>query len=193
MLSEISWRDAKDLSDGPQFLSESMKRNPTNDIESELKGWLSNARKVAIAGVGNQLRKDDFAGVQVVRNLKGKVSRAVYLIECETVPEDFLEPIVRFEPTHVLIIDAALMGLEPGSSKLIEPNQIGGHTISTHTLPLRIFCEYLSKTTSAKIALLSIQPKDTSFGEGLTTELGVTIRRLSNILTKSLKISIEQP
>ena len=163
-----------------------MKRNCTSDIGNELKGWLSNARKVAIAGVGNQLRKDDFAGVQVVRNLQGKVSRAVYLIECETIPENFLEPIVRFEPTHVLIIDAALMGLEPGSSKLIEPNRIGGHTISTHTLPLRIFCEYLSKTTGAKIALLSVQPEDTSFGEGLTTDLKATVKRLSSILAEIL-------
>ena len=164
-----------------------MKKNRTSNIESRLKDWLSSARKVVIAGVGNPLRKDDFAGVQVVRNLRGNVSRAVYLIECETVPEDFLEPIVRFEPTHVLIIDAALMGLEPGSPKLIEPNQIGGHTISTHALPLRIFCEYLSKTTGAKIALLSIQPKDTSFGEGLTTELEMAVRRLSNILTEILE------
>jgi hydrogenase 3 maturation protease len=120
--------------------------------------------------------------VKTVKNLRGKVPRFVHLIECETIPEDFLESIVQFKPTHVLIIDAASMDLKPGSSRLVEPNQIKGYTISTHALPLRIFCEYISKLTKAKIALLSIQPRDTSFGEGLTSELEKTVKRLSSIL-----------
>jgi Ni,Fe-hydrogenase maturation factor len=58
--------------------------------------------------------------------------------------------------------------------------------ISTHALPLRIFCEYLAKTTGAKIALLLIQPKDADFGEGLTTELKNTAVKLTNLLSKIL-------
>jgi hydrogenase 3 maturation protease len=156
-------------------------------METKLKNWLSNAQKVVIAGIGNPLRKDDFVGVEIVRNLQDKVSSSIYLIECETVPENFIEPIIEFKPTHILIIDAALLNLKPGSSKLVETNEIVGQTtISTHTLPLRIFCEYLAKTTGAKIALLAVQPKDTSFGEGLTSELRETATNLINILSKLL-------
>ena len=159
----------------------------TNDIETDLKNWLSNAQKVVIAGIGNPLRKDDFVGIEIVRNLQNKVSQSVYLIECETVPESFIEPITEFKPTHILIIDAAILNLKPGSSKFIEPTQMVKQTaISTHALPLRIFCEYLAKTTGAKIALLVIQPKDTSFGEGLTSKLRETATNLTTLLSKIL-------
>ena len=162
-------------------------KNKKNDIEVDLKNWLSNAQKVVVAGIGNPLRKDDFVGVEIVRNLRNRVSQFVYLIECETVPESFIEPIIEFQPTHILLIDAAMLNLKSGSSKLIEPSQMMKHpAISTHALPLRIFCEYLAKTTDAKIALLVIQPKDTDFGEGLTSKLRETAATLTNLLLRVL-------
>jgi len=165
----------------------SQRKNDKGETETRLRNWLSSARRVVIAGIGNPLRKDDFVGVKIVRSLRNKVSEAVYLVECETVPESFIQPIEEFKPTHILVIDAALLNLKPGSSKLVEPAQLAGQTaISTHALPLRIFCEYLERTTEAKIALLAIQPKDASFGEDLTAELEKTANRLTNLLLKIL-------
>ena len=163
-------------------------RSSTNmqTIESSLQRWFSNARRVVIAGVGSSLRKDDFIGVKIVRNLRKKGLHSVYLIECETVPESFIKPIREFNPTHVLIIDAAQLNLQPGSSKLIESNEIAGVPISTHGLPLHIFCEYLVKITDAKVALLAIQPRETGFGEGLTIELNKTAKTLTNLLLEIL-------
>jgi len=161
--------------------------NDESETETWLRNWLSKARRVVIAGIGNPLRKDDFVGVEIVRSLRNKVSEAVYLLECETVPESFIQPIEEFKPTHILVIDAALLSLKPGSSKLIEPAQLAEHTaISTHALPLQIFCEYLARTTCAEIALLAIQPRDASFGEGLTVELEKTAKHLTNFLLKVL-------
>lgn len=158
-----------------------------SEIWDELRSWLSNARRVVIAGVGNPLRRDDFVGVHIVRKLRDKVSRSVYLIECETVPESFIGPITEFKPSHILIIDAALLNQKPGSSKLIEPAQLAGPpAISTHALPLQIFCEYLASTLEAKVALLLIQPGDASFGEGLTEEVEKTAEYLTNLLSKIL-------
>ena len=162
-------------------------KNKKNGIEVDLKNWLSNAQKVVIVGIGNPLRKDDFVGVEIVKNLQNKVSRHVYLIECGTVPESFIEPITEFKPTHILIIDAAMLNLRPGYSKLIRPNQMMKYpAISTHALPLRIFCDYLAKTTGAEVALLVMQPKDTSFGEGLTSKLSETAATLTSVLSKIL-------
>ena len=39
------------------------------EIEDSLRAWLSNARRVVVVGVGSSLRKDDFVGVEIVRNL----------------------------------------------------------------------------------------------------------------------------
>jgi len=140
-----------------------------------------------VAGVGNPLRRDDFVGVEVVKGLGNKVSQNVYLIQCETVPESFIQPIIDFKPSHILVIDAGLLDSPIGSFKLVEPKEIVAiPPVSTHALPLRILCEYLTKTTNAKIALLIIQPKETDFGEGLTTELQKTAKYLTNLLSKSL-------
>ncbi len=162
-------------------------KNTKEEIEDDLKIWLSNAQRVIVAGIGNPLRKDDFVGVEIVRKLKNQVSKFVRLIECEDVPESFIEPIAEFEPTHILIIDAAMLDLKPGESKLIEVSElIEQSPISTHALPLRIFCEYLAKTTGAKIALLLMQPEDTGFGEGLTSKLRKTATTMTNLLLKFL-------
>ncbi|MCW3976770.1 MAG: hydrogenase 3 maturation endopeptidase HyCI [Candidatus Bathyarchaeota archaeon] len=163
------------------------RKQDENDIESELRIWFSGVHRAVVAGIGNSLRRDDFVGVKIVKGLRDGVSSSVYLIECETVPESFIEPIVTFAPSHVLIIDAALLNLNPGSSKLIGSEQLEGRqAVSTHALPLRIFCDYLARAANAKIALLLIQPKDTSFGEGLTQELQDAADRIARLLSKLL-------
>ncbi len=161
--------------------------NSRRELWHELRNWLYNARRVVIAGIGNPLRRDDFVGVHIVRKMRDRISKSVCLIECETVPESFIEPITEFEPTHILVIDAALLDLKPGSSMLIERGQMAVvPPISTHALPLQIFCDYIEGTLEAKIALLMIQPGDTSFGEGLTEEVEKTAEYLTNLLLKIL-------
>jgi hydrogenase 3 maturation protease len=156
-------------------------------VEKELETWFSGAGKVVVAGVGNPIRMDDFVGVKIVQSLRGKVSQRIFLIECETVPESFMQQIVDFGPTHVLLIDAALLGLKPGEVRLIMPERITDFpAVSTHMLPLRIFCEYVAKTTKAKIALLLIEPERTDFGEGLTSNVEASARRIAGVLLKVL-------
>ncbi|MCK4884919.1 hydrogenase 3 maturation endopeptidase HyCI [Candidatus Bathyarchaeota archaeon] len=157
------------------------------DVKDALKNWFSGTRRVVIVGIGNPLRKDDFVGVEIVRNLQNRVSQSVYLIEAETVPESFIDPITKFKPTHILIIDAGLLNQKSGTSKLASTKQLTRKSsTSTHMLPLRIFCDYLTETTGAKISLLVIQPKDTSFGEELTPKLRETATNLTNSLLKIL-------
>lgn len=152
------------------------------DIKKELKKWFSDAKKIVVAGIGNPIRMDDYVGVKIVQDLRGKVSDNVLLIECETIPENFLQQIVDFNPSHVLLIDAAVLGLKPGESRLINPEQLKNFpAYTTHMLPLRIFCEYLVKTTKAKIALLLIEPKKTDFGEGLTPEIEASAQKIASV------------
>lgn len=164
-----------------------MEENDASSIEEtgeSLRIWLSGARRVVIAGVGSPLRKDDFVGVEIVRRLRNNVRGSVSLLECETVPESFLKPISGLKPTHVLIIDAALLNLKPGASRLGKPEEIAGVPVSTHLLPLSLFSTYLTETMGAKVALLAIQPKENDFGEGLTEELKKAAMDLANLLMK---------
>lgn len=161
--------------------------NSTRIIEEKLRLWLSDAERVVVAGIGNPIRMDDFVGVRVVQILRGKVSDKVLLIECESVPESYIQQIIDFHPTHILLIDAALLGLNPGEPEFLSPKELTVFpAYSTHILPLRVFCEYLAKTTGAKIGLLLIQPKQTDFGEGLTPEVETSAVELSSILLSRL-------
>jgi hydrogenase 3 maturation protease len=105
------------------------------------------------------------------------------LLECETVPESYLLDIEEFKPTHVLLIDVAFLELNPGEASLVDAEKISDFSaITTHILPLRIFCEYVKQTTGAKIALLLIEPKSVEFGEGLTAEVQSVAERLTKLL-----------
>lgn len=152
-------------------------------IEEELANWLAEKKKVVVAGIGNPIRTDDYVGLNIVEKLKGKLPETVLLLEAETVPESYLLDIEEFHPSHVLLIDAAFLRLEPGEASLLEAEKIADYSaITTHLIPLRIFCDYIKQATGAKIALLLIEPKSMEFGEGLTAEVHGAAERLTRIL-----------
>lgn len=153
---------------------------------SELESWLKDCSALVIIGVGNPLRRDDNIGIEIIRRLRGKTPDWVYLIESETMPENFIQEILDIKPTHVLIVDAALMDSPPGDSKLIDPTRISGSAISTHSLPLHLFSYFLTESLNVKVALLAIQPKDTNFGEGLTEDLERAAEEISNYIIRAV-------
>ena len=157
------------------------------EIKKELQNWFADAKKVVIAGIGNPIRSDDYVGLNIVEQLKGKLPETVCLLECETVPESYLLDIEEFNPTHLLLIDAAFLGLNPGEASLVDAEKMGDFSaITTHLLPLRIFCDYVKQATGAKIALLLIEPKSMEFSEGLTSEVQAAAEQLTNILLRLL-------
>lgn len=156
-------------------------------IENTLADWFSDIDRVVIVGIGNPLRHDDSVGVEVVKRLKGKVTNDnILVIESENVPESFMKPITEFNPSHILLIDAALLGLEPGHLRFVKALEVSGVAVSTHALPLQIFCGYLTQVTGAKIGLLLIQPENVDFGEGLTPEVESAMKRVIMILKRIL-------
>jgi hydrogenase 3 maturation protease len=161
------------------------------EIEKDLKNWFIDAKKIVVAGIGNPIRSDDYVGLRIVEGLKGKVSDSVCLLECETVPENYLIEIEEFRPTHVLLVDAAFLELKSGEASLVEAERMMDYSaISTHALPLKIFCEHLKKTSDAKIGLLLIEPKNIDFGEGLSVEVEAAAQRLIKLL---LELFVKRP
>ena len=157
-------------------------------IEKELKEWFVGSKKIVIAGIGNPIRSDDYVGLKIVEGLRGRVSGNVLLLECETVPESFLSDIEEFNPTHVLLVDAAFLGLKPAEASLIDADALTADSaISSHVLPLRIFCDYVKQATGAKVALLLVEPVSMEFGEGLRDEVAATGERLTAVLVGLLR------
>jgi hydrogenase 3 maturation protease len=158
-----------------------------NKIKKDLKGWFTGSKRIVLAGIGNPIRMDDYLGLKIIEQLKGKLQETVLLIEAETVPESYLLEIEEFKPTNVLLIDAAFLGLRPGEAILVDAEKITDYSaITTHLLPLNIFCEYVKQATAAKIALLLVEPKSMEFGEGLTMEVQAAAERVTKILEELL-------
>jgi hydrogenase 3 maturation protease len=156
------------------------------DVERELREWFRGAGRVVVVGVGNPIRMDDFVGMKIVQDLKGHVDAdRVMLIEAETVPENHIQEIIEFKPTHILIIDAAKMGLKFGEVRLMNPEKLTDvPAISTHILPIRIFCEHIAGETASWVRLLLIEPQQTDFGEKMTPEVEFSACRVVNALLR---------
>ena len=151
--------------------------NPSwrGQLRQELTSPKSSERplRVAIVGIGNELRGDDAAGVLVARELSQrmtkKVERAPFLIiESGPSPESCTGTLRRFAPDRVLLVDAAHMRETPGTVRYFASQDALGLSATTHALPLSVLAQYLAAEMGCRVALLGIQPAADSFLAELT-------------------------
>jgi hydrogenase 3 maturation protease len=156
-------------------------------LRRELSAWLKGARQIVVVGIGNTLRCDDGVGVRVAASLRETLPEEVAVMECETAPESIVDEIVMLRPTHLLLVDAAMVDLPPGGFRLAGVDEVLNiSSISTHAMPLRVFCDYVTQLTGADIRLLLVQPKVTDFGESLSPEVDGARMDIEKILTALL-------
>ena len=138
-------------------------------------------------GIGNELRGDDAVGIYVARNFR---KEGWHVIEAGQVPEDFTSEIKRLRPELLVLVDAALMGLEPGEVRIVPVEKIPKVAFSTHGMPLSFFIEFLSDSVS-EIILIGIQPKTLEFGASLTNEVKKSANKLLSLLKSGKFKNIE--
>jgi hydrogenase 3 maturation protease len=144
--------------------------------------------RIAIVGVGHELRGDDAAGMVLAQMLKSKVSEKqdILVIPAGSAPENCTGLLRRFSPDLVLLIDAAHMDLEPGEIQWLEWQATTGLSASTHSLPLHMFSSYLCSELDCEVALLGIQPASLSVGVDLSPCVRETVVRAGNALCEIL-------
>jgi hydrogenase 3 maturation protease len=157
-----------------------------------LKQKLNNARRVAVLGVGSELRGDDVAGLlvaqQIEKNTKGKsVTPQLQVFIGETAPENLTGEIKKFQPTHLIIIDAAELHKEPGHIEIMEPETIGGTSFCTHSLPLAVIIGYLLESFRFQAIIIGIQPKTLVFGAQPTKEVVAAAKYIAKAITVLFK------
>jgi hydrogenase 3 maturation protease len=139
-------------------------------------------KRVALVGVGNPYRGDDGIGPKLIELLKTKSLDNVLLLNAESVPEAFTGKVEEYNPTHVLMFDAANFQGKPGETRLMSGEEIGRQMLSTHSLPLNIFITYVEKTVGIPVLLLGIQPVSISYGE----EMSPLVMTAANIIVDTL-------
>jgi len=143
-------------------------------------------RRVVVVGVGSRLRSDDAAGLEIAERL-GRLSLPnVCVVLGDTAPENVTGEIRRYAPTHVLFVDAADLREEPGSVRLFESSDIGGMTSSTHTLPLHVIADYLTREMGCRVLFLGLQPETLEFGDTISESVSRAIDGTTATLSDAL-------
>ncbi len=133
-----------------------------------------------LMGIGNELRGDDAIGIYVARNFKKEGWK---VIVAGQVPEDFTSEIKKIKPDTFVMVDAALMGLEPGEVRRVPIDKIPSVAFSTHGMPLSFLISYL-KDYVGDVILIGIQPESMEFGEGISERVKKAGDALLNILLR---------
>lgn len=146
-------------------------------IKKILKNRLAGARKVAVLGVGSELRGDDVAGLLASQELEKKSSarkkrRDLKIFFGATAPENLTGQILKFAPSHIIIIDTVEIGEKPGTILVLRPDELGGGaTFSTHMMPSRVMVNYFLKSLNCNITIIGIQPASIRFGENTSKDV----------------------
>ena len=154
-------------------------------IKSELKKRIV-GKRVVLCGMGNTERGDDGFGIHLAQRLKGKI-KSTPIFDCGTAPENYLGPIVKAEPQVLLMVDAANLGAEPGHTHIIEEDDIASLGLSTHDASLKLFITYLKDSLDGlDIFLLGVQPKDITYGSGMSGELNAHLEKIDSMFKEIL-------
>jgi len=150
--------------------------------------------RLAIVGIGNELRGDDAAGVAVVRRLaqdtliRQKKNKNVLLIDAGNAPENYTGPLRRFAPHLVLLVDMAQMDCVPGSVRWLPWQETSGLSASSHTMPPYMLAQFLTADLHCEVALIGVQPLDTSLTMSMSpvveTAVDSVVSELSAIINR---------
>jgi hydrogenase 3 maturation protease len=138
--------------------------------------------RTLIVGIGNILKADDGAGPLVCEQL-GRAKVCADLIDAGTVPENYIQPIIKKAPQNLLVIDAIDFGASPGTIKIFEPEQLNSHTISTHTLSPRLFVDMVCQNIKLDVYFVGIQPAQIQLGQSVSKQVSQAIQKLCRALT----------
>ena len=136
-----------------------------------------------IVGIGNILKGDDGAGPLVCEQLE-RANICADLIDAGTVPENYIQPIVKKAPQNLLVIDAIDFGAPPGTIRVFEPDQLSSHVISTHSLSPRLFVDMVCQDINIDVYFVGIQPAHLKLGQSLSQQVSLAIKELSQTLAE---------
>lgn len=143
--------------------------------------------RTVILGVGNTLKADDGVGPLVCRRLAGRISATI--IDAGTVPENYIQPIVRAQPETLLIVDAIDFGGRPGDIRIFTSEETGAFAFSTHALSLHLFVDVLGRGAKIGVYLLGVQPGSTELAQPVTEPVQRAIEFLVRTLAEAFPVT----
>jgi len=145
-------------------------------------------KRIAVVGVGHELRGDDAAGIHVIHELQDNLlpTDTFLLIEAGSAPENLTGQLRRFAPHTVLLIDAVDMGQPSGMIQYVDlEDKIIESVSSTHALSLRLFATYIKTEFNCDVHLMGIQAEQMT----LDTPLSASVQSSTDHIIQSFLAS----
>jgi hydrogenase 3 maturation protease len=137
--------------------------------------------KTVIVGIGNTLKGDDGVGPFVCQQLQ-QAKVCAELIDAGTVPENYIQQIIKKAPQNLLVIDAVDFKAAPGTMEIFQPEQLSSFIFSTHTLSPRLFAEMVSRDIKADAYFVGVQPASTRLGDSMSHQVSQAAKLLAQML-----------
>jgi len=147
---------------------------------------LSGSRTL-ILGIGNTLKGDDGAGPLICQRLAGKTSADV--IDAATVPENYIQKVVRNKPQNLLLVDAVDFGASPGAVRLFNPEQLSSVAFSTHALSPHLFIDMIRSEIDVDIYFIGIQPAHVALGADVSPHVADAVEKIADTLSDIFPLS----
>jgi len=139
--------------------------------------------RTVIVGIGNTLKGDDGAGPLICEQLR-QAGVGAELIDAGSVPENYIQPIIKKASQNLLVIDAIDFGASPGAIKIFKPEQLRSLVISTHILSPHLFIDMIRSELELDVYFVGIQPAQTRLGQPISVEVNEAVRWLIRALTE---------
>ncbi len=146
--------------------------------------------RCVILGVGHVFKGDDAAGPMVCEKVAGRVS--VPVIDAGPVPENYLGSILSRIPDHVLIIDAMILGVPPGTIKVLSRSDVPLLGSTTHSLSLRLLADNLAAGLPAEVTFVGLQPAHIGLGRPVSPEVERAVEIVTDVLHRLFPADIRQ-
>ena len=141
-----------------------------------------------VLGIGNPLGGDDAAGTcavdilnQMCHRAKNPLPTEIIAIDAGTAPESYTSVIRRQRPDLLILIDAADMGLPPGTLRTITPDKINILSFSTHHIPIPMFISYVEEFCG-KVLVIGVQPEQTETGKSISKAVQKSVKKLAEVI-----------
>ena len=133
-----------------------------------------------LLGIGNPHHGDDALGPIFARAFRHPGWRG---LNAGTVPENYTGLIRRLHPELLVLLDAADMGLPPGTLRRLAPGAIPSGDFGTHAGSIGQLAVYLSDCAE-NIVILGIQPAATEPGARLSPPVRAALKSLGELLAR---------
>ncbi len=127
----------------------------------EIERRLSSADKVVFMGIGEEKLSDDGVGPYVISELLEYANEKLLFINAKIDPMSRIDDVVKFRPSHLVLIDTCTFKGERGTVQLFEREKMCDYVpISTHTVPITIVIDLIVKQLpDLKVFMIGFVPE----------------------------------